>query len=120
MNTEKYKKILEEDLSEVKRSLSELGIQNPEVSSDWIETGDNTDTPSADPNEVADRTEDYDERRATLATLETRFNDIQAALSKIDNGTYGVCEISGEEIEEDRLDANPAARTCKKHMNETL
>ena len=32
-------------------------------------------------------------------------------------GTYGTCEVSGEQIEEDRLEADPAARTCKAHMN---
>ena len=31
-------------------------------------------------------------------------------------GTYGSCEISGEAIEVERLEANPAARTCKAHI----
>lgn len=65
---------------------------------------------------MADRTEEYDTRRAELAELEGRWNDIRDALKKIDAGTYGVCEVSGEPIEEDRLIANPAARTCKEHM----
>jgi len=68
---------------------------------------------------VADRTEEYDERRATLATLEGRYNNIRLALKKITDGNYGICEVSGEPIEEDRLEANPAARTCKAHMEET-
>ena len=38
-------------------------------------------------------------------------------LKKIEAGTFGVCEISGEPIEEDRLDANPAARTNKANIN---
>ena len=33
------------------------------------------------------------------------------ALQKIKAGAYGVCEISGEPIEVERLAANPAART---------
>jgi len=36
-------------------------------------------------------------------------------LKKIEDGTYGICEVGGEEIPEDRLDANPSARTCIEH-----
>lgn len=38
--------------------------------------------------------------------------DIERALLKLDDGTYGVCERCGERIDEARLDARPAARTC--------
>lgn len=116
MNTEKYQAILKEEAVRLKNDLQELGVQNPEVKADWVERADDLDTSSADLNEVADRTEEYDERRATLATLEGRYNDIKRALKKIDEGKYGICEVGGEQIEEDRLEANPAARTCKAHM----
>jgi RNA polymerase-binding transcription factor DksA len=46
------------------------------------------------------------------------LNTVVHALGKIEAGTYGVCEVSGMDIEEDRLEANPAARTCKAHMAE--
>lgn len=120
MNTDKYKKILQSELSKLTEELKTLGVQNPDVPSDWIERTNDLDTSSADLNDVADRTEEYDERRATLAILEGRFNDIRRALKKIGDGKFGLCEISGEVIEEDRLEANPAARTCKVHMGETL
>jgi RNA polymerase-binding transcription factor DksA len=51
--------------------------------------------------------------------LEVRYNEIKSALKKIEEsapGAYGLCEVGGEQIEEDRLEANPAARTCKAHM----
>lgn len=118
MDTQKFKTWLETELQKLTADMKELGIRNPLVKSDWIERADDLDAVSADPNEVADRTEEYDERRATLATLEGRYNDIRRALRKIDDGTYGICEISGEPIEADRLEANPAARTCKAHLNE--
>ena len=59
-----------------------------------------------------------EERSGIGAELEERLLDVNRALKKIDKGAYGACEISGEQIEEDRLRANPAARTCKKHLNE--
>jgi RNA polymerase-binding transcription factor DksA len=117
MNTTAYKTRLEEMLVLVTGELAELGVHNPENPDDWIATPD--DTPDeADPVDSADRVEDWNERVATLAELETRYNNIRRALTKIEEGTYGVCEVSGEPIEQDRLDANPAARTCKAHLDE--
>jgi len=72
---------------------------------------------TADKNIVADRHEDYEGRHAITDELEIRLNNINDALKKIEEGKYGVCEIGGEEIEEDRLEANPSAKTCKKHLN---
>lgn len=120
MNTEKFKEKLDAELNQLTSDLEGLGVKNPEVKGDWVERADDLDTVSADPNDVADRTEEEGERRATLATLETRYNNVRLALDKIAKGTYGICEISGEEIEDDRLEANPAARTCKKHMDEVV
>ncbi len=120
MDTSRFKERLEHDLDQLTEEMKALGVKNPDVKSDWVERADDLESDSADPNEVADRTEEYDERRATLATLEGRYNDIRRALRKIDDGSYGVCEVAGEPIEEDRLEANPAARTCKAHMDEVL
>ncbi|PIR85749.1 hypothetical protein COU14_02745 [Candidatus Kaiserbacteria bacterium CG10_big_fil_rev_8_21_14_0_10_44_10] len=120
METEKFKVLLEEELDKLNTEMKELGVKNPEVKGDWVERANDLDTTNADLNEVADRTEEYDERRATLATLEGRYNNLRRALKKIAEGKYGICEVSGEPIEEDRLEANPAARTCKAHMDETL
>jgi RNA polymerase-binding protein DksA len=38
--------------------------------------------------------------------------EIEAALARLDAGTYGRCERCGEPIGEGRLEARPAARTC--------
>ena len=66
---------------------------------------------------MADSIEQYDNNKAILEQLEIRLNEVKRALEKIENGTYGKCEVSGEDIELDRLEANPAAKTCKAHMN---
>ena len=118
VNTQKFKATLEAELEAVTASLEELGVINPRAKKDWIPTPEDVDTPEADPKIVADRSEDWNERRGTLDVLETRYNNINRALEKIANETYGICEIGGEEIETDRLEANPAARTCKAHLEE--
>jgi len=49
------------------------------------------------------------------------LKDIDNALDKIKNNTYGICEECEEKITEKRLEANPVARyciTCKRMMEE--
>lgn len=116
-DTAQYKVRLEQMLAELTEELQAIGVKNPEVAEDWTAIPEGVETGEADPNIGADRVEEWEERRATLAALETRFNNIRRALKKIDDGTFGICELSGEPIEEDRLNANPAARTCKAHLN---
>ena len=41
-----------------------------------------------------------------------RLLEIDGAISRLDDGTYGVCESCGGPIGEGRLDARPTARTC--------
>ena len=113
-----YKSKLEALLQTVTKELETLGVRNPEYKDDWISTPHGVDVGEADPNVGADRVEEWDERRATLSQLETRYTNIKRALKKIEDGTFGVCEVSGKSIEPDRLDANPAARTCKAHMGD--
>jgi RNA polymerase-binding transcription factor DksA len=117
-DTSAYKIQLEEELETLTGDLKELGIHNPQVKEDWIALPQDVAEQDADENVVADKAEDWLERSATLGQLETRYNNITKALEKIADGTFGICEIGGEEIEQDRLSANPAARTCKAHMND--
>lgn len=49
---------------------------------------------------------------ALVGSLLDTLSDIDAALARFDNGTYGVCESCGGAISEARLEAMPAARRC--------
>lgn len=40
---------------------------------------------------------------------------VENALSRIENGTYGECEVCGERIEAQRLEALPYATLCMEH-----
>lgn len=118
MNTEHFKQKLEEELQVVEQELNELGWKD-KTTGEWDakETALETMAPTQDSNEFADKLEDLQEREGETSTLQARRQDVLDALAKIKDGTYGTCEVSGEKIEEDRLEANPAARTCKAHMN---
>lgn len=113
-----FKEKLEKEKSLLEKELSSVGRINPENASDWQATPAKMDILNADENEVADSIEEFENNTAILKQLEIRFNEVKDALERIDNGTYGTCEISGEPIEIDRLEANPAARTSKKHTAE--
>lgn len=113
INTQ-HKVRLEEMRSSIVIELETIAIHNNETD-DWEVKTDHSDTDDADENLQADAAEDADTRIATLAELETRYRSIVLALQKIEAGTYGVCELSGEQIEDARLQANPAARTCIAH-----
>jgi RNA polymerase-binding transcription factor DksA len=52
------------------------------------------------------------EVEALAGTLRETLQDIDAALGKIEQGTYGLCESCGRPIAEARLEAMPAARLC--------
>jgi DnaK suppressor protein len=37
---------------------------------------------------------------------------IREALERIENGTFGICEVCGDEISEERLEARPVTTLC--------
>ncbi len=113
-----YKAPLEAMLEVLTKELQAVGIHDPKNPTDWVAIPEDRDTNEPDANLAADVVEEWDERQGLVATLERRYNDINRALSKIESGNFGQCEVCGSAIESDRLGANPAARTCKAHMNE--
>lgn len=48
---------------------------------------------------------------------EQLLSEIDAALKRIDEGTYGICEVDGTPIEFERLQALPWARTHVRHAS---
>jgi len=112
-----FKEKLLKEKSLLENELNSIGRVDPEHPNDWSATSGDIDTDSADENEVADKFEELEENKVILNQLEPQFNEVKAALERIENGDYGICEVSGEPIEKERLEANPSARTCMKHMN---
>jgi DnaK suppressor protein len=117
MDIDHFKKKLGDELKVVEGELKDIAVLNPETN-EWEARATDMETmaPTQDENEFADKLEDFEEHREELPALQTKWTEINHALEKIETGTYGKCEVSNEPIEEDRLEANPAARTCKKHM----
>ncbi len=48
-----------------------------------------------------------------LEDLEAELRDVEHALARLEDGTYGTCELCGEAIGEARLEERPATRVCR-------
>jgi RNA polymerase-binding transcription factor DksA len=64
------------------------------------------------PAEQATETLERELDLGVLQSVESELTDLQAALDRLDAGTYGICEICAKPIADGRLEAMPAARFC--------
>lgn len=115
-DTAGYKARLEEEKTRLEAELATVGRRSPSNPADW-EAVQSEVGQEADANDTAEQIDGYEANTAILKELEARYNDVLAALERIGKGTYGACEVAGEQIEKERLDADPAAKTCKAHLN---
>jgi RNA polymerase-binding transcription factor DksA len=96
MNTEYFRNKLELILNNIER------IESPAPS---------------DTQDEGDAAQDLQEREATLELMSRHSNlrkEIVHSLNKINRGTYGICELSGEQIPEERLDFLPWVRYTRE------
>jgi RNA polymerase-binding transcription factor DksA len=52
---------------------------------------------------------------AALERIEVELNEVDAALTRLDDGTYGRCAVCDAPIPEAELAERPAAATCAHH-----
>lgn len=118
MKIEEYKNKLENEKKLLEEELSAIGkIVNKKIE-DWKASPESeTNTQEVqDEGDLAERSEDYEERASQLDVLEERLKSINKSLKKISENKFGICEKCGAQIEEERLKVNPAASTCEKCM----
>ena len=87
-------------------------------------TGDYTGIVEASRDSNAD--DEHDPEGATIAFERSQVGalvedarhqlaEVDAALARLDDGSYGRCEVCGEPVAPARLEARPTARTCVGH-----
>jgi YteA family regulatory protein len=109
IDVDRFRTALLDERKRVESAIENLKHDHPGSISD--ETGED----AVYDNHLADTaTETYDrELDYTLEENEERLlSDIDAALKRIDNGTYGTCTNCGKQIPEGRLEALPWATLC--------
>ncbi|HET6794505.1 MAG TPA: TraR/DksA C4-type zinc finger protein [Acidimicrobiales bacterium] len=92
---------LERERDDLGRQLAELGHGSG--------GGLTYDPNFADSSQV---TAERGEAEALAAKLQETLQEVEHALAKLDEGTYGTCESCGKPIAPARLEAKPAARYC--------
>ena len=65
-------------------------------------------------DENAQEVGQYSTNLATEQILEKTLRDVDSALKKIDQNTYGICKYCDQEIDERRLLARPFSSSCIK------
>ncbi|SFI50036.1 transcriptional regulator, TraR/DksA family [Paenibacillus sp. UNC496MF] len=72
------------------------------------------------PGDLGTETFERERDMAIDERLDGQLEETEAALDRIATGRYGICEICGEPIPFERLEALPAARRCVAHASDTL
>ena len=115
---EYFKDKLQKERTLLEDELKSVGQTDPDNPGEWKAISADNEVDSADENDVADRFEELEENEMIINQLEPQLNEVIAALVRVEQGKYGLCSVCGEVIEKDRLEANPSAKTCKKHMHD--
>jgi RNA polymerase-binding protein DksA len=92
--------LLEEERDSLRAQLAEIGFGTD---------GKNYDSNFADSSQV---TAERGEAEALSAKLRETLDDVEHAITKLDDGTFGTCESCEKPINPARLEAKPAARLC--------
>ena len=117
MDTTPFKKKLLEEKDALEAELATVARKNPSRVGDWEPVPETREDLPASRDDTADKLESFEENVAITRQLEARLAEVRDALERIENGNYGRCTACGATIETDRLGANPAAQTCKQHLN---
>ena len=51
-----------------------------------------------------------------LAAAEAELDAVEHALQRLDDGSYGSCEVCGSALDDAHLAADPTARCCSAHL----
>ena len=120
MDLEHYKTILLNEKGRLERELSSIATPNPALPGDWNpkfpEKEKGSDYSSSALEEQSDVNEEFEATIAEEYTLESRLQEVLAALKRIEEKTYGVCRECGTSIPEERLEANSAAAYDIEHQ----
>ena len=92
---------LEGELTQLRRQLAEMTDDTEVIDENFADSG-----------QVA---AELGENMTLTGALAEQLTEVEHALAKFDDGTYGICEAAGEPIPLPRLEAMPATRFCIDH-----
>lgn len=110
---EELKERLEKEKKSLEKELEGFAKKDDSPKGDWETKYPNRENGTME--EEADEVQEYGNMLPVEHSMELKLRDVNAALEKIKNGNYGVCEKCGKEIEIERLKAVPEAKFCMEH-----
>jgi RNA polymerase-binding protein DksA len=102
----------EQLLGRRQRLKQEIETITSEGLSSEVFQADETDSVDQHPADDASELFEREKNLSVRQTLQASLQEVEAALRKVDEGTYGVCEDCGRPIAEKRLRALPEATHC--------
>jgi RNA polymerase-binding transcription factor len=104
LNSERYRELLLEERRKVTDAIAYLQTENPGSMDEEIPETGMADTATV----TLDREVDYSLEENAAHVL----REIDDALQRLDDGTFGTCRRCGKAIGEERLDAMPYVTLC--------
>lgn len=108
---EELKSRLQAKKQQLENQLSEFATKDPNLKDDWDTKYPRV--PQGNLEEAADEVEEYSTKLNVEFSLETQLKEVNGALARMAQGTYGVCDKCKNPIALERLKASPEARLCK-------
>lgn len=105
---------LKERKKKIGQELKSFAKKDPHIKGNWETKFPDFGIRTADPSEQTDQIEEYEATLSVEYILETKLKEIEQALSRIKNKTYGICQKCGKKIKIERLKAYPEASLCIK------
>lgn len=104
MAIDKNKEILIKESEQLEKEIKHYKMEDP-----YLTPGrSNFNTVDDDITEI----EGHDRITATILNLKERLSEVRKALTRIEDGSYGICKKCGKSIPEERLEAMPSAALC--------
>ncbi len=105
IDADRIRKIMSDEREKLVHQLDELGSdENGDLRPD-LDFGEGF-------ADAAAVTSERTEVLGLVETLKAQLDDVDAAVEKLDAGTYGVCESCGKKIGAARMEGRPASRYC--------
>jgi RNA polymerase-binding transcription factor DksA len=111
MNLDAARKRLTEERSRLERVRAGSISQQSGEASEWKATGELS-LVDLHPADVGTETFERDKAMSIRYNVEAEIADVERALRRLDEGTYGRCEACGRPIGAARLHARPMTRFC--------
>jgi RNA polymerase-binding transcription factor DksA len=109
MDADQTRQLLDEERERLEALREEYSALREASEEDGMQELSSVDQHQAD---IATETFDRSKDLSILDEVEAELAEIEHALQRLDEGTYGTCEACGKTIPDDRLEAMPATRFC--------